>query len=115
MAVQAREAAQLLLKTQQANLGRTNEVARLAAETAAEQTEQLYHIKTLVNNEKTAMLQSNLAQTLATLALLQRFSPEDVASIRGAEHTVSELRTTLAERGLAEAIVAKDAKDAKDA
>ncbi len=61
------------------------------------------------------MLQSNLAQTLATLALLQRFSPEDALAIRGAEHIVAELRTTLAERGFAETQIAKDAKDAKDA
>ncbi len=108
VAIQAREAAALLL-------ARTNTVAAVAAETAAQQSGELHHIKTLVNNEKTGMLQSNLAQTLATLALLQRFSPEDLLAIRSAEHAVSDLRLTLAERGIAEATIAKDAKDAKDA
>jgi hypothetical protein len=94
-----------------ANVVRTNEVARLAAATAAVQTSQLKQIHTLVNNDKTDVLQAELNQTRITLALLRRFvalddtagrvsTSDDLVAIQVAEANILRLETTLADRGV---------------
>jgi hypothetical protein len=109
-----------------ANVVRTNEVARLAAATAADQTSQLKEIHSLVNSDKTQALQAELAQTKITLALLRRFvalddqqgrvsTSEDLAAIKLAAASILRLETTLSDRGARPPQVDDEVRDTRDA
>jgi hypothetical protein len=107
--VQAADAASKLQAAQQETIARTNEVARLAAETARNQTAKLDQIHTLVNSDMTAARQSELDQHKAMLVVLQRVvsmayakgtdpDPADVQAIEQTRRRIDELEAILADR-----------------
>jgi hypothetical protein len=88
---------------------RTEEVARIAAVNATDTRTQLKQIHTLVNSDMTAARQSELDQTILSLALMRRVislietvgqepSTEDLATIEQTEKRIIELRAMLADR-----------------
>ena len=69
VAVKAEEAADLLLEAQERTIRRTDEVARLQAESTGDIGAQLIQIYTLVNSDMTAMMEALLASLRAQLVL----------------------------------------------
>jgi hypothetical protein len=97
VADQARKAAELLLAAQKANIERTDEVARLAAEAAAQTARKLESIDaqgraihTLVNQKLTDVTRQALVATTALLPLLE----DAIARVRagGAEPSATDLK-----------------------
>lgn len=112
--------------TQQANIRRTDEVARVAAAAAAEQRSQLKQIHTLVNSDMTAARQGELDQTRATLVMLKKIvamdardgrppQAEDVAAIGATESRIKELQAILADRLVQMKAVEAEIRDAATA
>jgi len=116
VAAQAAEAATLLLASQKASIGRTEEVARLAAEAASVQDTNLGEIKSLadathllvnsnMDEQKRIQLRGTERElaTLLELKLLredrgQEQNTETVEAIATARSTISALKQELAER-----------------
>jgi hypothetical protein len=116
IADQAAKAAHLLLNAQRESIARTDEVARLAAATAAS-TElkldqldlQTKRIHTLVNSDMTAARQEQLDQTRVTVQILERVialavskgqvpEPQDVLDLSTAKESIANLEAILADR-----------------
>jgi hypothetical protein len=98
VAVQAAEAAELLLAAQRATTARTDEVARVAAESAARTDGKLNQIHELVNSTLTGAMQSQLVAMEAQLAMIRRWQPDETGEINVLAEAVAELRAKLADR-----------------
>jgi hypothetical protein len=116
VANQAREAARLLLNAQKESISRTDEVAKVAAETnkniqsqLVEVSDQGRKIHALVNSDMTAARTNERNQTVLTLAALKRVQllstnlgigadQKEIEAIREAELRIKELDAILADR-----------------
>jgi hypothetical protein len=98
VAVQAKEAAELLLAEQRATTARTDEVARVAAEATARTDGKLNQIHELVNSTLTGAMQSQLVAMEAQLAMIRRWQPDETTEINVLAEAVAELRSKLADR-----------------
>jgi hypothetical protein len=121
VAEQARVAAELLLAAQKASIKRTDEVARLAAEAAAQTASKLESIDlqgrsihTLVNQKLTDVTQQALAATQALLPLLEDAIARTVAGgdlptstdlqrIADTRRSIVDLQANLHERAINQA------------
>jgi hypothetical protein len=109
VALQAAEAARLLLNAQRESIARTDEVARHAATANRATSAKLDTIHTLVNQKLTTVTEQALTATVALLEALESteavqqrhgepMPPQTAARIGRARAEVAALRGTLAER-----------------
>jgi len=119
VAAQAATAADLLLQAQRETASRTEEVARVAALTARDQSSQLRQIHTLVNSDMTAARQELLDQTRLLVVLYRKTldddkiagrpsDSQDVKAYDDALVRVDQLQVILADRLAQQRLVEKE-------
>jgi hypothetical protein len=119
-AKQAAAAAQLLVKSNEATIVRTDKVAKLAAESGANIQTQLKKIHILVNSDMTAARTSERDQTKLTLVALRQVkalslklgldvSKADEEAIESSQARIAELDQILADRLAAQRAVDQEA------
>lgn len=101
VAAQAAEAARLLLEAQSESIARTDEVARVARETAAATDSKLDVIHTLVNSQLTTALQNEMRELVHSRAMMLELI--ELKKANGLQPT----HDTLDELGLAKARIAE--------
>jgi hypothetical protein len=109
VAKQAADVAARLLKAQEAEVVRTDEVARLAAKNSQQTKLKLDRIHTLVNSDMTAALQAQQDQAQIMVGTLKRViqlaqakgekpDPEDLRELESAQASITRLEAVLADR-----------------
>jgi hypothetical protein len=107
--VKAEEAAGLLLKAQQESIRRTNEVARVAAESQATALGEIHEIKVLANSTLTAAMNGELGAMQRELVLMKDVralheaaghpaSADALSAIEATEAKIEEMRVAVADR-----------------